>query len=304
MDLTIEDLRLNFTKKIKFENFLKSCKKDLKKEKAIIKGLFTNLSKEEHDVEKLKKLSFTSLYHSLLGDKHDKINKETQEYFTAKLKFDSCQNSISNLKKDIDLYNKKIKTAQEFETKTINDLKDADVLKPDDKIFIEIIEERTALKAIKIEIHEAIKIGLVVKTDLVLAHKFMSSASNWGIGDMFGGGIIVTAVKHNKIKNAEKKMENVKKSILEFQRELKDINNLNLTTINLNVGSFLTFADYFADGIIFDWMVQSKINKSKKLLDDAISETRKVITTLYSKLDKANHRQDELQNKQLLSGDV
>jgi len=300
MDLTIEELKLSLTKKRKFENILKSCKKDLKREKVMIKFLFINLNKEKHDIEKLKKLSFTSLYHSILGDKHEKINKETQEYLTTKLKFDSCQSSITNLKKDIELYNKKIKTAIEFEEKIIDDLKNADELKQEDKNFIEVVEEKIALKAVKTKTLQAIKIGLVVKTDLQVAYKFMRSAGNWGFGDMFGGGFITTAVKHNKIKKAKEKMDNVKKSILKFQRKLEDINNFNLTTIDLNIGSFLTFADYFVDGIIFDWMVQSKINKSKKLLVDAIAETGKIITALYRKLDKTNLRHDQLKNKQSL----
>ena len=35
----------------------------------------------------------------------------------------------------------------------------------------------------------------------------------------------------------------------------------------MDVGSFLTFADYFFDGIIADWMVQSKIG-------DALNQVR------------------------------
>lgn len=37
--------------------------------------------------------------------------------------------------------------------------------------------------------------------------------------------------------------------------------------LKMDVGSFLTFADYFFDGIIADWMVQSKIG-------DALNQVR------------------------------
>ena len=45
------------------------------------------------------------------------------------------------------------------------------------------------------------------------------------------------------------------------------------TDIDINISSFDTFADYFFDGFIFDWIVQSKINDS---LDRVINLDRKV----------------------------
>ena len=45
------------------------------------------------------------------------------------------------------------------------------------------------------------------------------------------------------------------------------------TDIDINISSFDTFADYFFDGLIFDWIVQSKINDS---LDRVINLDRKV----------------------------
>ncbi|WP_077368186.1 hypothetical protein [Anaerosalibacter sp. Marseille-P3206] len=45
------------------------------------------------------------------------------------------------------------------------------------------------------------------------------------------------------------------------------------TDIDINISSFDTFADYFFDGLIFDWIVQSKINDS---LNRVINLDRKV----------------------------
>ena len=48
----------------------------------------------------------------------------------------------------------------------------------------------------------------------------------------------------------------------------------------LNISDFLSFADYFFDGIIADWMVQSKIKDARFQVDKAIRELNRIKNTL------------------------
>lgn len=120
----------------------------------------------------------------------------------------------------------------------------------------------------KIEIKEAIDAGERALNSLEAAQKKLSSASNWGLLDLFGGGMFSSMMKHSKINDASSYMEDAKRNLKRFQRELLDVN----TTLDLNIdiGSFLSFADFFFDGFVADYMVQSKISKAREKVDQAI----------------------------------
>lgn len=118
------------------------------------------------------------------------------------------------------------------------------------------------------ELKEAIDAGERALNSLKCAKSRMDSAKNWGLFDMFGGGMLSSMVKHSQMRNATSYMEDAKRDLQIFQRELQDINvSMNL---KIEVGSFLTFADFFFDGIFADYLVQCKIEEAREQINDAI----------------------------------
>ena len=59
------------------------------------------------------------------------------------------------------------------------------------------------------EIREAIQAGERALTSLRKAEEKLTSASNWGLWDIFGGGLISGIAKHNKMNEATTYMEDV-----------------------------------------------------------------------------------------------
>ena len=109
----------------------------------------------------------------------------------------------------------------------------------------------------KREMQEAVQAGERALQSLYAARDKLGSARNWGIFDMLGGGFISDFVKHSKMNDAAALMEQAKSDIQRFQRELRDVQvSLDL---RMEIGSFLSFADFFLDGLVADYMVQSKI---------------------------------------------
>ncbi len=132
------------------------------------------------------------------------------------------------------------------------------------------------------EIREAIFSGQQALSHLEEARKYLSSAANWGIFDMFAGGMLSTMIKHNKIDSASQSMEQARDHLRLFQKELEDVNmSLNL---NLEIGSFLTFADYFFDNILTDSIVQSKIDNARQQVEEAILMVRQLLDRLERQL--------------------
>ena len=49
---------------------------------------------------------------------------------------------------------------------------------------------------------------------------------------------------------------------------------------NIDTGDFLSFADYFFDGFVVDWMVQDRINTARRQVDEAIRRTEYIVNQL------------------------
>ena len=63
-----------------------------------------------------------------------------------------------------------------------------------------------------------------------------------------------------------------------FSRELNDVNMA--CNLNINTGDFLSFADYFFDGFVVDWVVQNRINNAKRQVEEAIRRIESIVSQL------------------------
>lgn len=128
------------------------------------------------------------------------------------------------------------------------------------------------------EKQEAIDAGYRALRSLNVAKENLSSAGNWGLVDMLGGGFFTTMMKRSKMDQAQEQMDQAKYDLQNFSRELQDV-TMNCD-LNIEVGNFLSFADYFFDGFFVDWMVQDKINRAKDQVAEAIRQVEQVMDQL------------------------
>lgn len=128
------------------------------------------------------------------------------------------------------------------------------------------------------EINEAIDSGERALISLKEAQSKLNSARNWGIFDMLGGGLLADIMKHSKMNDASSYLEAAKNDLLVFQKELEDVQGT--IDLKVDVDGFLTFADFFFDGIIMDYMVQSKIAEARKQIEQAIPLVERLVTDL------------------------
>ena len=128
------------------------------------------------------------------------------------------------------------------------------------------------------EINEAIAAGERALSSLRIAQRELNGARNWGMFDMLGGGFFSGMIKHSKISDASRMMARAKQDLLVFQSELRDVNiPLNM---RMEVGSFLSFADFFFDGFVADYLVQSKIAEARRQVTDAIVMVENILYNL------------------------
>lgn len=128
------------------------------------------------------------------------------------------------------------------------------------------------------EIDEAIRAGQQARSSLLQAKDCLKSAGNWGLLDMFGGGLFTTYVKRSRMKDAEQLVQQAHSDLQRFGKELSDVESI--ADFHVETGSFLAFADYFLDSFLTDLFVQSKIQNAKKQVDDAIEQVEKILQQL------------------------
>ena len=112
---------------------------------------------------------------------------------------------------------------------------------------------------------------------------------------MFGGGLLSTAVKHDRIDRARQGIQDVQERMSHFKRELADVEDE--AGLNIDIGGFETFADYFFDGLIVDWVVQSKIETSLGRARDAQKALNQAVKRLQSLKQNLQSKQSDLQER-------
>jgi hypothetical protein len=243
---------------------------------------------EKRDVDDLEGFTLTKLFYSVLGTKEERLDKERQEYLAAKLKYESAQAMVAATEND----QKKLQT----ELKEVASA-DADYERAlEEKRRFLVGQEGTAaaqlltlaermanLDADAKELNEAIFAGEAARSALDSVQANLNSAQNWGVLDIMGGGLIATMAKHSKIDDAKNDAQLAQHALLQFREELAEAGQR--PQASLEVDGFSKFADYFFDGLIIDWMVQSQIQNASTSCTNAISQVDAAVAQCRRRLD-------------------
>lgn len=277
------------------ESKLQQARLSLQSERKRLADARAILLREEKDVRGLETLTMASILYSLAGRKDEKIDKEKQEFLAAKLKYDQATFAVNVLEADVESMARELTKLGDPQRDLALGLraKEQLLLSIDDsraKELADLQEGTGRLKAWRQELQEAIAAGGHARRQLQDVIKSLESARSWGIWDMLGGGVLATGVKHLRIEDAKKQIHDLQQLLHKFNHELADLNEIG---IKLSIGSFQTFADYFFDGLLIDWFVQSKINNS---LERAKEQLNRVDGTLQALQEKLRDTESSLAN--------
>ena len=265
-----------------------------------VTGLFEQLKKEEHDVKKLEGKSLSGMLFELFGNKENKLKKEKQEFLAAKLKHEEAELQL------VALCQRYKKMQHELESLSSSESQYHKLLQEKEQMLmqrggetarclIDLDREIDHVEILVKETQEAIQAGEYAYQSLSRVFEMLNSAHGWGVFDMLGGGLITTAIKHSKIDAARSEMTQAQIALSNFQRELSDIKE-RVEDDKIQIGNFATFADYFLDGIIFDFVVQSKINKSREDVKVTLDSVTNSLAQLKNQLEKLIRRLEQLKS--------
>ncbi|MCR5230692.1 MAG: hypothetical protein K6D03_11255 [Solobacterium sp.] len=112
----------------------------------------------------------------------------------------------------------------------------------------------------------------------------LNSARNFGIADMFGGKLIMTAMKHKRIDDAYKLLGKAKTDLRRFDSLLgyKGGSQLDIESLD----GFSASADYLFDNPITDVLIQKRINNMRRTVSDILEDVRGTVQDLRELIDE------------------
>ena len=108
---------------------------------------------------------------------------------------------------------------------------------------------------------------------LMQAQDKLSSARNWGIWDLLGGGLISTLVKHGKTDDANACIREAGRLMERVQDMLPDVY---VGEAPVDEGGFGRVADVLFDGLFADMYMQGRINDQPEAVDEMLQRVRRV----------------------------
>jgi hypothetical protein len=254
----------------KAERRLEYIKKRLEEERQREIELAERLRKEKKDYDRMNRSSLQYLFYSVFQSAEKKKEKELNDYLLAELKWQQCIDELAKLDAH---YRHWVNKRSEVQSAAIeyNDLfsqKESLLLALDSGKSVELnrlgsilTEKNHSLKELK----EVVSAGEELLFSLTKTLNHLGSASGLGTWDLLGGGMIVTAMKRSAMDDAKDEMQNAQHLLNRFNNEIGDTGEAIQT---LGIGGVSGFADYFFDGLIADWMVQSGISQSQKIVSE------------------------------------
>ena len=296
----LEELREQMASRNRLERILKDLKAQKQELSDKVYELENEKLKEQADVEKLEGRSLAALYYFVIGQKQDRLDKEKQEAYAARVKYDAALSELNAVEADIQNTENNLRAAQRSEQEYQKVLQEkAAFMKesgnPNTSQILEFENQLAQLENQLTELKEAISAG---DSALATVRRILSSLENaegWATWDMLGGGLIADVCKHSSLDDAQALIENLQIQLRRFKTELADVSVQ--ADIQISIDGFLRFADYFFDGLLADWTVMDKIEQSKQQVITTNNQLANVLNQLNSMLTTTEQEKKTTQNR-------
>jgi hypothetical protein len=278
----------------KLQGRVAQLEQELRQAERDARNLKGQVIKEDADVARLENMSLSGLFYSILGSKDEQLYKERQEALAAHLKYDEAVRRVDSLTRELEDARRQLSSTTysgESYASLVQE-KEALIARLPGTGAAELLrfgEQQRELQWQIQQLEEARTAGHTADAALRQVADSLQSAQNWGTWDMLGGGFIATAVKHSRMDDARAQAHHAQQALAAFQRELKDV-AMTISLGDIGIDGFTRFADFFFDGLITDWVVQSRINESANSVRHAQNQVYNLLRTVEGHLQETRSR--------------
>lgn len=262
--------------------------------------LYEKLEKEETDVEKLEGGSLWKYFYYIAGNYDEKLDIEKQEAYEARVRYDAAVKELDAVMADLDKTDRELDALADCEEEYQRLLREkTDRIHAVDAVHSEAIvrldETIQNLEGQYRELSQAIAAGNRAMQAAQSAARELDSASDLGMWDMLGGGLLVDLAKHSHLDAAQARIETLQVQLRSFRTELADVSvDVN---VQIQMDGFLSFADYFFDGLFADWAVMDHIEDSQNKVGNVIRQISQVLQTLNNMLQENETTRADIQQQ-------
>ena len=265
-----------------------------------VKKLKESCKKEQADVERLEGGSLSAFFYNVIGKMDEKLTKEREEAYAAKVKYDAAARELQKVEEDLRKNESDLNELGDCE-KQYEEL--LEVKKERMKTtghwaaekILELEQRLTYLDNQKRELDEAMEAGEAASALTEDVLNSLSSAESWGTFDILGGGIIADAMKYSDLDEAQMLIENLQDQLRRFKTELADVTID--SEMNVKIDGFLQFADYFFDNLFTDWAVMDKIRNSRLQVENTGDQIQSVMKKLSEMKDQVIVQREAIQEQ-------
>lgn len=264
----------------KVETMLKHGIQEETKTKEAMQQSLKQLTKEQKDVTKLENASFSKIMFTVLGKLDQQLEKEETEAAHAKAIYYVHKQAYEEAVYQVQKLNEEFLSLQYVANKILevkHNLKQ-EMISQDSELF-ELDTKRAKCSGQLKEIEEAIHAGQNAQRQATKVLDILSSANNWALYDMLGGGVVSDMMKYQKLDEAQEELEYLQQKISSFQRELADV-DLELIVSKTSFSFSTRMFDIAFDNIFSDYSVRSNINSAKTDMNTVISKIEKALELL------------------------
>ncbi|MFT7462843.1 MAG: hypothetical protein ACI9EF_001185 [Pseudohongiellaceae bacterium] len=293
LDRRLAWLRADLAQYERVSGQLESSRRLLAEIHGKITKLKCRVAAERQDVDDIEGLTFTGLMARLLDNLDACRDKETLEWLAAKARLEQVESEHAAVTANVQLLGRRLDSLADPRAPYIELLGAKTRLLAEhpaeavDQLsaLMHTAERHGVLTDFLRELDEALWAGQVAKAALAGLHDCLAKAQALGKLDMLG--LASNWVKFEHLNGAQRHASSANRALSRFAMELTDVQARHHAELTLEVSQLATFADYFLDDMISDWVVQCRIDKSHRSAGIARTRVSRTLRAL-------GHRRHEI----------
>jgi hypothetical protein len=243
---------------------------------------------ELHDVERLEHMSLTRVLASLHGSRDDTLARERAQADAARFRVAEAESRLAAIQGELatadnrrrqlaaapDAYADALTAKERYLTATSD---------PRSATLLQLADERGRLTAEVSAMHDAQQLAAAADAALARARDRLGSASSWSTYDTyFGGGMIASVVKHQRMDEAAQAAAEADRRLAALRTELVDAARLDPTAPQLT--------DIMFNNIFTDLAVGHQIRQAQATVDNSVQLVGDIHTQLTRSIAAAKER--------------
>ena len=295
-DDTLQELLRQSARKQTLDAMVRELHSQCQQLRERVDQLRYQMEKEQYDVDRLEAGSLAAFFYGVVGKMDEKLDKERAEAYAARVKYDGAALELSALEEDLRRKEEELRSLAGCEERYRALLREKEeALKAaGGPLAWEILELEGRLAWLSQqlrELDEAIAAGETALDGADGVLSTLDSAMGWATWDVMGGGVFSDMAKYSRLDEAQRRVQTLQLQLDRFKTELADVTIQ--TDLQVSVGGFLQFADYFFDNLFTDWTVMNQISRSRDQVDRTCAQIASVLQGLRDTVDRARReRQD------------